>query len=118
VWVTVTVTLRFAEHTEPAVMEDARSQAEAALHRYLNPYVGGPQGDGWPLGRDLNRSELYGLLQQIHGIEYADDLSLTVAESEGAVGAPTAGQHVVIPFDGVVCSGQHQVNVAFARNDD
>jgi predicted phage baseplate assembly protein len=116
-WVTVSVTLRFGEHTEPGLMEDARAQADAALHRYLNPYVGGPQGEGWPLGRDLNRSELYGLLQRIRGIEYADDLSLTIAESEAAVVAPVSGHHVTVPFDGLVCSGRHQINVAFARND-
>jgi predicted phage baseplate assembly protein len=116
-WVTVGVTLRFAERTEPAAMEDARAQAEEALYRYLNPYVGGPQGDGWPLGRDLNRSELFGLLQQIPNVEYADELHLTVAESEAAVVPATTAQRIVIPFDGLVCSGHHMVGVDLAVND-
>jgi predicted phage baseplate assembly protein len=117
VWVTVGVTLRFAAGTDPAAMEDARAHAQTALYRYLNPFIGGPQKEGWPLGRDLNRSELYGLLQQVPHVEYAEDLRLTVAESEAAVVPLTSAQHIVVPFDALVCSGRHQVGVDLAVNE-
>lgn len=116
-WVAVSVTLRVGERTDPALMEDARMQAEAALYAYLNPYTGGPHGGGWPLGRDLNRSELFGLLQKIPLAEYADNLRITVAGSEDAVAQVSAAQHLVVPFDTLVVSGRHEVNVAFAVNE-
>jgi hypothetical protein len=97
-------------------MEDARTKAEDLLYRYLNPYVGGPGGDGWPLGRDLNRAELLGLLQQIPVVEYADGLRVTVAESQAEAVAVTAAQHLTVPSDALVCSGQHNVRVEFARD--
>ncbi len=116
-WLTVGVTLRVAERTDPAIMEELRVQGEEALYRYLNPYVGGPHGAGWPLGRDLNRSELWGLLQQIPRVEYADELRITIAESQAAVAQSNSASHLSVPFDGLVCSGRHQVKVDFAVDE-
>jgi predicted phage baseplate assembly protein len=116
-WVSVNATLRVAAGTDPAVMEDARMKAESLLYRYINPYTGGPQGDGWPLGRDLNRAELLGLLQQIPVVEYADGLRVTVAEAQAAAVSVTAAQHLIVPHDALVCSGQHRVRVDFARDE-
>lgn len=116
-WVSVNATLRVAPRTDPAVIEDARLRTEGLLYRYLNPYTGGPQGDGWPLGRDLNRAELLGLLQQIPVVEYADELRVTVAQAQASAVPATAAQHLVVPFDGLVCSGEHHVRVDFARDE-
>jgi predicted phage baseplate assembly protein len=116
-WVSVNATLRVAARTDPAVMEEARIRAVEMLYRYLNPYIGGPKGDGWPLGRDLNRAELLGLLQQIPVVEYADGLRVTVAESQAAAVPVSAAQHLIVPFDGMVCSGRHQVRVEYARDE-
>jgi predicted phage baseplate assembly protein len=116
-WVAVGITLRLAPRTDPAAMEAARKAGEETLYRYLNPYIGGPHGAGWPIGRDLHRSELFGLLQQIPNVEYADGLRVTVAETGRAVPSVTASQHLVVPFDGLVCSGRHQVRVDYARDE-
>src|SRR4029077_7739957 len=116
-WVSVNVTLRVVARTDPAVMEEARAKGEELLYRYLNPYTGGPHGDGWPLGRDLNRAELLGLLQQIPVVEYADGLRVTVAEARAAAVPVTAAQHLVVPFDALVCSGEHHLRVDFARDE-
>jgi len=86
------------------------------LYNYLNPYIGGPQGDGWPLGRDLNRAELIGRLQQIPQVEYVDGLRMTVAESQASA-TPVAAGHVVVPFDSLVCSGEHHLRVGIARDE-
>jgi predicted phage baseplate assembly protein len=115
-WVSVSATLRVAARTDPAARQEAKEKAEEILYRYLNPYVGGPTGDGWPLGRDLNRAELLGLLQQIPIVEYADQLRVTVAESNAEAVAVTAAQHLAVPFDAVVCSGEHLVKVETARD--
>jgi hypothetical protein len=114
----VSVTLRVPERTEPAVMEAVRKKGEDALYRYLNPFVGGPQGTGWPLGRDLNRSELFGLLQQIHEVDYADELRITLIEPGGNVPPRTATQKLVVAFDALVCSAEHQVRVDYSVDED
>jgi predicted phage baseplate assembly protein len=116
-WIGVSVTLRVPERTEPALMEVVRQKGEEALYRFLNPYIGGPHNNGWPLGRDLNRSELFGLLQQIPGVEYADQLSLTLVEPSGNMPPRTATQKLVLAYDTVTCSAQHTVKVDYAVDE-
>jgi hypothetical protein len=99
-------------------MEAVRQKGEASLYRYLNPYVGGPGGQGWPLGRDLNRSELFGLLQQIPGVDYADELRLTLMEPSGNTPPRWATQKLVLAYDALLCSAQHQVKVDFAVDEN
>lgn len=112
-WVSVQAELRVAERSDPALLEEVQQQALQALYRYLNPYLGGPRGDGWPFGRALNRSELYGVLQRIEHIEYVEDLKISVSETNVSGGQPAAIQQPVqLPRYGVICSGQHQVKVS------
>ena len=112
VWVFVQAELRVPERSDPALIEAVGQQAREALRRYLNPYIGGPQGEGWPFGRSLNRSELYGVLQRIEHVEYVESLSMTVSDSNVAGGQAGASQQTVqIPRHAVICSGQHQVKV-------
>lgn len=112
VWVFVQAELRVAERSDPALIAEVGQRAQEALRRYLNPYIGGPQGEGWPFGRSLNRSELYGVLQQVEHVEYVESLGITIGDSNvmaGQAGAPQ--QTVQIPRHAVICSGQHQVKV-------
>jgi predicted phage baseplate assembly protein len=112
IWVSVQAELRVHERSDPALIEAVQQQANEALQRYLNPFIGGPRGDGWPFGRALNRSELYGVLQRIEYVEYVESLSVIVSESGAAGGQAGASQQTVqIPRHGLVCSGQHQVKV-------
>ena len=112
IWVSVLVELHVPERSAPALIDEVKQRALEALYRYLNPYLGGPRGEGWPFGRALNRSELYGVLQRIEHVEYVETLSVTVSESSTGDGQAVETQHLVqIPRYGVVCSGQHQVKV-------
>lgn len=112
VWVSVQAELRVPERSDPALIDAVGQQAREALRRYLNPYVGGPQGEGWPFGRSLNRSELYGVLQRVEHVEYVENLGITVGDSNVASGQAGASQQTVqIPRHAVICSGQHQVKV-------
>lgn len=111
-WVSVQADLRVPERSDPTLIETVKQQAQEALRRYLNPYIGGPQGEGWPFGRALNRSELYGVLQRIEHVEYVENLSVAVNDTNAAGGpAGTSQQSVQIPRHAVICSGQHQVRV-------
>lgn len=56
--------------------ETIRAAAEAALYRYLNPVVGGPNGQGWPFRRDLNVGEVFALLSGVVGVEGVEEVVL------------------------------------------
>jgi predicted phage baseplate assembly protein len=114
IWVSVQAVLRVPERSDPALIIDVQRCAEEALYRYLNPYVGGPRGDGWPFGRALNRSEIYGLLQGIKNVEFVEDVQMSISESAGAVNPrPATGMRTVpVSRHGLICSDQHQVKVS------
>jgi predicted phage baseplate assembly protein len=108
-FVSVQAKLRLPENSNPALVADVRQRAEAELYRYLNPYVGGPRGDGWPFGRDLHVSEIYGLLQRVPAVEFVDELQVSVGDPGGA--ATAAPTRLTIPPHGLICSNQHRVSV-------
>jgi hypothetical protein len=44
--------------------------AETALSSFLDPYDGGPDGRGWPFGRAIHLSEVYGRLAAVPGVDF------------------------------------------------
>ncbi|MCX9024759.1 MAG: baseplate J/gp47 family protein [Candidatus Methanoperedens sp.] len=44
------------------------------INEYFHPVTGGPDGTGWPLGRNVYRSELYHLLEEIADIDHIAEL--------------------------------------------
>jgi predicted phage baseplate assembly protein len=71
----VTVVARIVARPK-ADTERIRVEALAALYGYLNPINGGPDGNGWPFGRPVQSGEVYGLLQQIRGVDMIEDARL------------------------------------------
>lgn len=111
VWISVDVRLRVAERGNMIPPDEVQRYAEAMLYRYLNPYVGGPQGDGWAFGRDVHVSEIYGLLQRVPGVEFVENVQINVSDlGSGAEPQPVASRLQLSKF-AVVCSDQHQVSV-------
>lgn len=109
--VSVQANLRVAPRSDPALVAEVQRRAEEALYRYLNPYTGGPQAQGWPFERDLHISEISGLLQRIDGVEFVERLQITAAEP-GVAGTPQpVAARLDVPSDGLVCSDQHRVTV-------
>jgi len=108
VWVTIEAKVRFPAGAEPAQIVETRREAEDLLYLYLNPYTGGPDGEGWPFGRELHASELFALLQRIPTIEFVDELRINVREAPGAAAQP-AGQRLAVPPLGLICSDVHTV---------
>jgi hypothetical protein len=53
--------------------ECARQIAE-----FLHPLTGGPERDGWAPGRQPHRSDIYGLLDGIDGVDFIRGLSLSI----------------------------------------
>lgn len=68
---------------------DVRRRIAAALAAFADPLTGGPDGRGWPFGRDLFASELYALLEGVEGVDHVPHLELaSECEGAGCVEAP------------------------------
>jgi hypothetical protein len=48
-----------------------------AVRKFLDPWIGGEDTNGWPFGRNVFLSELYGLLDRVEGVDYITTISLT-----------------------------------------
>jgi predicted phage baseplate assembly protein len=81
--------------------------AHERLHRFINPLHGGPKGEGWPFGRDLYISEVYGALQGLPGTEYMEEVSIYLDEPNGTRSGPH--QRLALPDNALIVSGEHQI---------
>jgi hypothetical protein len=90
--VNVRVTLAcFAEYRADATKMVGEPVADA-LKRYVDCRIGGPAGNGWPLGQALYKSALYALIARLPGVDHIDLLTLSV---EGPAGR--ANNNGVLP---------------------
>ncbi len=62
-----------------AVIDSVRTRVIEQLERFLDPLTGGPDGQGWPFGRDVYVSEFYEQIEAVEGVDYISDLTLTSA---------------------------------------
>jgi hypothetical protein len=61
------------------VAADAAVSVTIALRRFLDPLEGGPDGGGWPFGRDVYASDLYRVLEALPDVDYVPDIELSSA---------------------------------------
>jgi hypothetical protein len=78
--VRVTATLYLEEDASPA---DVRKDAVDQLRAFFDPLTGGPEGRGWPFGRDVHVSEGYELLDQVPGVDYVRAVRLEAPDDAG-----------------------------------
>jgi predicted phage baseplate assembly protein len=106
-WVSVAARVRVRRRSDRARTEQT---ALETLYRYIHPAVGGPDGRGWPFGRELFVGEIYALLQQVPGIDTVEEVTLQQYEPvSGAYGKPT--NRLAVDPNGLICSHEHKVNV-------
>jgi len=79
---------------------------KAALNQFFDPLTGGPDGSGFPLGRDVYRSEVLQTIDNTPGVDHVTSLDL-IAETCG----PQCGNLCLSPTT-LVASGSHQIEVA------
>jgi hypothetical protein len=84
---------------------DLQQQIIAALNQFFHPLQGGPDGDGWPFGRDVYRSEVLQVIDEMPGVDHVLFLEL-IAEG----GEPQCGNVCLGPI-GLVAAGQHEIEV-------
>lgn len=76
-----------------------------ALNNFLDPLAGGPDGTGWPFGRDVYRAEIMKVIDAVPGVDYITSISLL---AEG--GQPQCG-NVCLGPSWLVEAGAHQITV-------
>lgn len=76
-----------------------------ALNKFLHPLTGGPDGTGWPMGRDLYRSEIMQLIDQVVGVDNVIRLELIPDGCD-----PQCGNICLGPTS-LITSGNHVVEV-------
>ncbi len=77
----------------------------AALKLFLDPLAGGPDGTGWPLGRDVYVSEILQTIAHVEGVDHVTSLALGAANC--GVGC---GDLCLNPL-ALTVSGSHQIQV-------
>lgn len=99
--VAVAATLHVGARAQPA---KARQAALAMLDAFFHPLTGGPDGDGWRVGRPVYRTEVMALLASIDGVEAVTDLGFASSHDPEQTCAnlefcgdclPVSGAHVI-----------------------
>jgi hypothetical protein len=76
-----------------------------ALDEFLDPLRGGPERTGWPFGRDVFRSEVMQVIDEVAGVDYVISLELI---AEGC--DPQCGNVCLSPT-WLVAAGRHEIEV-------
>jgi hypothetical protein len=82
-----------------------KTDVVAALATFLDPLRGGPAQRGWPFGRDVYRSEILQVVDQVRGVDHVLELSIEADGRESTCG------NVCVPPTWLVTSGAHAVEV-------
>lgn len=86
--------------------KNIKDDVEVALRNFLDPLKGGPDATGWPFGREVLKSEIYHILEQIPGISCIVSVSVS---AEGCFQAVNG--NIKIPKIGLVYSGKFNITV-------
>lgn len=105
--ITVVAQLLARSFADPARV---RTDAAAALYRFLHPINGGADGSGWSFGRPVHAGEVYAVLQRVNGVELVEGVQLFPADPvTGERGAAT--QRLEIAPNALLFSYGHEVRV-------
>ena len=94
------------EYKNSVAQEQILLKLRVALYRFLNPLIGGPEGNGWPFGRPVYSSDIVKLIQTITGVRYLGAVQLFELRRQDSHWVRTLPQEPVIdpgPL-GLICS--------------
>ena len=108
------------DYVEVAVTADLALQADAPpdvalaaardrLAAFLHPLRGGPDGTGWPFGRDVHVSEVYAALDRIPLVDYVEAVQLTgpplITDDAGRPSGVALDPHQLVRLGAVALTG-------------
>lgn len=64
--------------------QDVGPEAIKQVREFFHPLGGGPDGQGWPFGRDVYVSEVYELLERVPGVDYIEEVDLRPEQPDEA----------------------------------
>ncbi len=105
--VTVQAQVRCWEGTDPARV---RQEIIDRLNAFLDPLKGGPDGNGWPFGRDVYRSEILQVIDGTEGVDHVLSLELIPEHGEAQCA------NLCVGLLGLTTAGAHQIEISSKRN--
>jgi predicted phage baseplate assembly protein len=100
--VMVRATVRACEGVSTNALQD---RVVAALNEFLDPLTGGPEGTGWPFGRNVYRSEILQVIDGVSGVDHVLAMALVAQGREAQCG------NVCLSPTWLVAAGRHQIQV-------
>jgi hypothetical protein len=82
-----------------------RERVAEALRAFFDPRQGGPDGGGWPFGRDVYRSEVMQVIDETPGVDHVSSLELHSGQTA------TCG-NLCLPPTWLPASEAHQIEVS------
>jgi hypothetical protein len=82
-----------------------RQRITTALDDFFSPLEGGPEGAGWPFGRDIYRSEVLQTIDAVSGVDHVVSMELIVDGCD-----PQCGNICLAPTQ-LVAAGRHEIEV-------
>lgn len=81
------------------------ARVASALNAFFHPLTGGPDGTGWPFGRDVYRSEVLGLIDGVAGVDSVVSLAISAGGCD-----PQCG-NICLPANALVAALDHAIEV-------
>jgi len=82
----VAVSLDLSVTVEPrTVAQQVRDRITERLQQFFHPLTGGEQGLGWPMGRNVYKSELFQLLEAVAGVDHVNTIAINGASDRNAL---------------------------------
>jgi len=88
-----------------------RARALEALYQYVNPFTGGPDGDGWPFDHHLTSAAVHQLLSGVDGVAEVGEVLFFDYDLRNMVRVGSAKEIVKLEPEGLFLSAVHAVVV-------
>jgi predicted phage baseplate assembly protein len=106
--ISVKATLRVRSGANSALTTaPLRAEARRSIDAFFDPLTGGPEGQGWPFGRPVYRSEVLALLDALPGVAAVERLAL-VRDGQ----AEDLCNNLALCPHGLVLSGAHEITLS------
>lgn len=86
------------------------AEVDRQLNNFLRPLPAedDPDGEGWPFGRAVYKSEVYQLIESVEGVDCVEKVTL---EAEGTGALRNAQGNILIPPLSLVYAGEHTIEI-------